>query len=111
MWKVEYVEMAKKVWRDNYVPPPKKKGKTVLPQKIKEAMVFLASQLELNGPEQQSWPNYSKLRGKNLYHCHLDKSKKWVVCWREEPLTVNEIGQYSGCIRVVFIGTHENAPY
>ncbi len=49
------------------------------PERIQTLYMTLKNDLTLDGPEQPSWPNYSKL-GPNEYHCHL--TYHYVACWR-----------------------------
>ncbi|HMB01597.1 MAG TPA: hypothetical protein VKS21_11480 [Spirochaetota bacterium] len=71
-----------------------------LPESIQGKLKLLVDDLELLGPEQPQWPNYSKL-GENKYHCHL--SYKWVACWKNENNNVT--------IEVYYAGSRESAPY
>lgn len=48
-----------------------------LPENIQDLFDELTGDLEEKGPEQPSWPNYSKL-SKTKYHCHLNYS--YVAC-------------------------------
>ncbi len=71
-----------------------------MPKKIQKYLVNLFEDLELSGPIQKQWPNFSEL-GKNEYHCHLDYH--WVACWKHEKNTL--------LIEVYYAGSRENAPY
>ncbi len=72
-----------------------------LPKRELDIFQALLRDLQLSGPVQPNWPNYSKL-GKNRYHCHLNY--KWVVCWTIED---NELR----LIDIYYVGSRENAPY
>jgi len=72
-----------------------------LPPKQRDLLALLVAEMQLGGPVQQSWPNYSKL-GAGLYHSHL--SHKWVACWRLEDKELK-------LITVYYAGSRENAPY
>jgi hypothetical protein len=81
-----------------------RKGRLKLPAAIEAAFKVLLAELELNGPTRQNWANYSKL-GKNLHHCHIKKGHPtYVAVWSVEK------GQIK-LIEVLYVGTHENAPY
>jgi mRNA-degrading endonuclease RelE of RelBE toxin-antitoxin system len=62
---------------------------------------FLLFDLQLSGPVQPSWPNYSKF-GEGEHHCHL--RHKWVACWRVNAAKIE-------LIEVYYVGSRENAPY
>lgn len=72
-----------------------------LPKRERDLLALLVRDMELHGPVQASWKNYSKL-GKDTYHCHL--SYKWVACWRMEDNKLK-------VIEVYYAGSRENAPY
>ena len=81
-----------------------KKAIPKLPKRVRDALALLLREIELNGPARGNWPNYSKL-GKDLHHCHLKKGQPthvavWQVADREIRL-----------IEVIYVGTHEKAPY
>lgn len=71
-----------------------------LPITIQKKFSRLILDLRDKGPEQPSWPNYSKL-SKNEYHCHLGYS--WVACWKHEKKSI--------IIEVYYVGSREKAPY
>jgi len=71
-----------------------------MPKPIQKVFRDLIIDLELKGPIQPEWPNYSKL-GKNEHHCHL--SHKWVACWKHENNSI--------VIEVYYAGSREDAPY
>jgi hypothetical protein len=73
---------------------------TRLPVSVQEKLALLLLDLKESGPNQPTWPNFSKLR-KNEYHCHL--AHRWVECWRNEKGTIT--------IEVYYVGSRENAPY
>jgi hypothetical protein len=60
-----------------------------LPIAIQKKFSLLILDLRDKGPEQTSWPNYSKL-GKNEYHCHLGYS--WAACWKHKIKINNNRG-------------------
>ncbi len=53
-----------------------------LSAKLQFKVDALILDLKTTGACQPKWPHYSKL-GRNKYHCHLDKSKRWVACWEK----------------------------
>jgi mRNA-degrading endonuclease RelE of RelBE toxin-antitoxin system len=71
-----------------------------LPVNVKDDFMFLQRALEVDGPEQPTWQNYSKLSG-NKYHCHLNYH--YVACWTAEKETIT--------IEVYYVGSREKAPY
>ncbi len=71
-----------------------------LPQNVQDLFGELAEDLTAKGPEQPSWPNYSKL-SKTTYHCHLNYS--YVACWKCENNSIE--------IEVYYAGSRESAPY
>jgi hypothetical protein len=75
-----------------------------LPQWVGTILATLAAEMALNGPVRGNWPNYSKL-GSNRHHCHLRKGRPtYVAVWQEKGNTIQ-------CIEVIYVGTHEKAPY
>ncbi len=76
---------------------------TKLPEKVLDALARLLAEIEVSGPVRGNWPNYAKLAD-NRHHCHLKKGKPtYVAVWtvKKEEVTVE----------VIFVGTHEKAPY
>jgi mRNA-degrading endonuclease RelE of RelBE toxin-antitoxin system len=75
-----------------------------LSRKIIEKMQFLIADIEANGPVRGTWPNYGKLEGSNRHHCHLKTGNPtYVAVWREDKEIIT--------VEIVYVGTHENAPY
>ena len=75
-----------------------------LPSRSYDIFLTLLSNLELTGPIQGTWPNYSKL-SRDRHHCHLKKGKPtYVSVWDVESKAAKHI-------EVVYVGTHEKAPY
>ncbi|OKY75320.1 MAG: cytotoxic translational repressor of toxin-antitoxin stability system [Desulfobulbaceae bacterium DB1] len=80
------------------------KQKESLPKTIKEQLVFLIRDIEEYGPVRGNWPNYSKLKP-GQHHCHLKKGRPtYVAIWEERDKEIK-------LIEVVYVGTHEKAPY
>ena len=76
-----------------------------LPKRIQEVLELLLRELEAQGPVRGKWPNYSKL-SETRHHCHLKK--------RGRPTYVAVWDVYNGrqqLVEVIYVGTHENAPY
>jgi len=51
-------------------------------------------------------PHFGRLKNWSgeVYHCHLNKGRPtYVAVWRVEAHTV--------IVEVIYVGTHENAPY
>lgn len=72
-----------------------------LPRRERDLLALLVRDMQLKGPAQAHWKNYSKL-GRNTYHCHL--SYKWVACWQVQDSTMK-------LIEVYYAGSREKAPY
>jgi len=81
-------------------------GKQVkrLPERIHDAVEFLAYTLAETGPAQPAWPHYGKIRGQaGCHHCHIQRGRPtYVAVWRELP---------GRRIEVTYVGTHEGADY
>lgn len=92
-WKVEYTSKAAK-------------QRAKLPDKIRAILDRLTKEIEITGPIQKNWKNFSKLTGAgNNFHCHLKKGHPtYVACWAVKDKKVQ-------LIEVYYAGTHENAPY
>ena len=74
-----------------------------LPKKVLDVLVRLLAELEVFGPVRGNWSNYSKLPD-GRHHCHLKKGKPcYVAVWGESKGTVT--------VEVIYVGTHEKAPY
>jgi hypothetical protein len=74
-----------------------------LPIKVLDTLERLLADIELSGPVRGNWSNYSKLAD-GRHHCHLKKGKPtYVAVWSEDKGTVT--------VEVIYVGTHEKAPY
>ncbi len=74
-----------------------------LPGKILDALTRLLAEIEISGPVRGNWPNYSKLVN-GRHHCHLKKGRPtYVAVWSEDKETIT--------VEVIYVGTHEKAPY
>ena len=58
------------------------------------------------GPYLSWYPNYGKLKNKNnIFHCHLNTGHpRYVAVWQVKRKKIK-------LIEVVYVGTHEKAPY
>jgi mRNA-degrading endonuclease RelE of RelBE toxin-antitoxin system len=75
-----------------------------LPQSVYDSFSALVLDIQDGGPVRGDWPNYSKLRGAR-HHCHIMKGKPtYVAVWQ---VGKNEIS----IVEVIYVGTHEGAPY
>ncbi len=75
-----------------------------LPQAVQLSLAVLLKEIELSGPVRGNWPNYGKL-APDRHHCHLKKGRPtYVAVWDEQAGQVN-------LVEVVYVGTHEKAPY
>jgi len=84
----------------------KKVNKAVnrLPEKIIQRLKTLLEEIEKDGPVRGNWLNYSRLSN-NRHHCHLKKGyPTYIVVWEEISGTIQ-------LIEVIYVGTHEKAPY
>lgn len=74
-----------------------------LPEKILDTLERLLVDIEFSGPVRGNWLNYSKLAD-GRHHCHLKRGKPtYVAVWSEDKETVT--------VEVIYVGTHEKAPY
>lgn len=70
----------------------------------KATSAALQYQMSRFGPVRGNWPNYSK-PGSQRHHCHLKKGNPtYVAVWEESSQGIK-------LIEVVYVGTHEKAPY
>jgi len=75
-----------------------------LPAMVRESLFALLREIENYGPMRGNWPNYGKLTH-DRHHCHLKKGKPtYVAVWEERSQEIR-------LIEVVYVGTHEKAPY
>ena len=75
-----------------------------LPRSVVKTLALLARELETLGPVRGNWPNYGKL-GPGRHHCHLKKGKPtYVAVWVEQDREIK-------LIEVIYVGTHQKAPY
>jgi mRNA-degrading endonuclease RelE of RelBE toxin-antitoxin system len=75
-----------------------------LPPRIRDLLELLIRAMEQGGPVRGTWPNYGKL-SQIRHHCHLKKGHPtYVAVWEVRDRQVQ-------IIEVLYVGTHENAPY
>jgi len=75
-----------------------------LPEGVRLSLLVLLQEMELNGAVRGNWQNYGKLSD-NRHHCHLKKGKPtYLAVWEEIADEIN-------LIEVIYVGTHEKAPY
>ena len=71
---------------------------------VRESLIALLREIEIQGPVRGNWPNYSRL-GRDRHHCHLKKGRPtYVAVWEIIDKSVR-------LVEVVYVGTHEKAPY
>ena len=76
-----------------------------LPKRAKDAVIALLRDIEINGPRRGNWPNFGKLVNQKCYHCHLKKgTPTYVALWAVDKGKVR-------VVEVIYVGTHEKAPY
>lgn len=76
------------------------RGLLKLPRHVQKLFYLLITDLQMDGPIQKTWRNFSSLGG-DRYHCHLNY--RFVACW---TCRKNEI-----VIEVYYVGSREKAPY
>jgi mRNA-degrading endonuclease RelE of RelBE toxin-antitoxin system len=76
------------------------RGLKKLPKDVQKLLFLLIADLQVDGPIQKGWHNFSTL-SEDRYHCHLNY--RYVACWKCEK---NEI-----TIEVYYVGSREKAPY
>lgn len=75
-----------------------------LPQRVQDILTRLMLELQLSGAVRGNWSSYGKLTD-TRHHCHLKAGQPtYVAVWEERK---NEIR----LIEVIYVGTHEKAPY
>ena len=75
-----------------------------LPGRVQQSLVALIRDIEAQGPVRGNWPNYSKLSDRR-HHCHLKKGRPtYVAVWEVADLSIR-------LVEVIYVGTHEKAPY
>ena len=83
------------------------KGRSRLPQKIRDRLDALVRAIQFGGPIQPSMPHFGTLKNRpgDWYHCHLNKGRPvYVVVWQiKNKKTV--------LIEVTSVGSHEKVPY
>ena len=73
-----------------------------LPDTVKPRAFTLLKEIECSGPVRGDWPNYGKLPG-DRHHCHIKKGNPaYVMVWRAVTRDT---------VEVIYVGTHERAPY
>ncbi len=92
-----------KIWQVD-LSKKAKKQKDSLPKTIKEQLFALIRNIEVYGPVRDDWPNYGKLKPGH-HHCHLKKGRPtYVAIWVKRDREIK-------LIEVIYVGTHEKAPY
>lgn len=75
-----------------------------LPKRVQATLVALIREIEQGGPVRGNWPNYGKL-SQVRHHCHLKKGRPtYVAIWEV-------LDSARRLVEVVYVGTHEKAPY
>jgi hypothetical protein len=75
-----------------------------LPERVQDLLRLLLLELEGQGPVRGNWPNYGKL-SRSRHHCHLKKGRPtYVAVWDAHA-------RPQRLLEVIYVGTHENAPY
>ena len=92
------------MWEVTFSRKVKKSIKSI-PERIKYQLFTLIKEIESQGPVRGNWPNYSKLN-KNKHHCHLNPKGKptYVAVWETLDKEIR-------IVEVIYVGTHEKAPY
>ncbi|HPA45654.1 MAG TPA: cytotoxic translational repressor of toxin-antitoxin stability system [bacterium] len=75
-----------------------------LPRRVLDSLDLLVKEIRSYGPVRGNWPNYGKLNV-TRHHCHLCKGKPtYVAVWEVRNKNVR-------LVEVIYVGTHEAAPY
>jgi mRNA-degrading endonuclease RelE of RelBE toxin-antitoxin system len=75
-----------------------------LPDSVLSSLKALVREIIELGPVRGNWDNYSKLT-ENRHHCHLKKGQPaYVAVWHVTDKTIK-------LVEVIYVGTHEKAPY
>lgn len=91
------------MWDVNFSRLALKQSKS-LPTKVRKSLAVLMKSLQLKGQVVGDWPNYGKI-GNNRHHCHIKKGKPtYVAVWEV-------VNKEIKLIEVLYVGTHEKAPY
>ncbi len=82
------------------------KRKERLPHEIRARLLSLLISMEDTGPIQPDMRHFGKLKGRGeTYHCHLKAGRPtYVAVWEVRDKTIR-------LIEVIYVGTHEDAPY
>jgi mRNA-degrading endonuclease RelE of RelBE toxin-antitoxin system len=94
VWSVEFTACAAKQARK-------------LPVRILNRLDALRRNIQAQGPVQPTMPHFGKLKNRtgDFYHCHLNRGHPtYVVVWQVR----NKIAVL---VEIMYVGTHENAPY
>jgi len=79
-----------------------------LTRPIQERFDVLAKELEVAGPYRFNWPHFGRLyvrQNLERYHCHIKSGRPtYVACW-------DVVDKEIKLVEVIYVGTHEKAPY
>lgn len=93
-WTVEFTARAAKQARK-------------LPARILNRLDALQRNIQAEGPAQPTMPHFGKLKNRagDFYHCHLNKGRPtYVAVWQVR-------NKVAVLVEIMYVGTHENAPY
>lgn len=91
MWDIEFTATAARLYEK-------------LPNTVRRKVLLLVEEMKKYGPVRGNWKHYGKL-SKSRHHCHLKTgSPTYVAVWE---VVDNRIK----IIEVLYVGTHEKAPY
>ncbi len=80
------------------------KQKAKLSKALRQTLYALVYDIETKGAVRGDWPNYGKLAD-GKHHCHLKiGNPTYVAVWVELDKKIK-------LVEVVYVGTHEKAPY
>jgi mRNA-degrading endonuclease RelE of RelBE toxin-antitoxin system len=75
-----------------------------LPRAVQASLYGLVRDIEAQGPVRGNWPNYGKL-SQDRHHCHIKKGRPtYVAVWEVTDAAIR-------LVEVIYVGTHEKAPY
>lgn len=91
MWDIEFTATAAKLYEK-------------LPKSVRRRVLLLVEEMKKYGPVRGNWKNYGKLT-KTRHHCHLKTGNPtYVAVWEVADRRIK-------IIEVLYVGTHEKAPY
>lgn len=86
------------------IPHKVRKKLDTFSKTVRRAYLQLLREIAMEGPVRGNWPNYGKLSD-TRHHCHIKKGRPtYVAVWEVQA-------RQAKIVEVLYVGTHENAPY